>query len=276
MLRAIGNKVPELSDELEMKIALAELLCFVGLAAAEIQTWHGELIAHATDNQNVRSWLIKRQSKCAVARHILRLLGTLEVRYHFRTVAFYIRTHHNITADWLSRETKKVVEDKMKLDGWAKVEAQESWEHYIEESVNGIFRWPGPGLSLALFRWHFCSFVSQVCHWSCPPFPLAARSVHVRSVSFICLPGLSRWCPPFSVGHAAFLRVCLPGLSLVAPPCSIPIHLSPRSVTAGGDALLCPSCLPSVSLLASLLVGHCARLGSLLVPFVSLLVLPSC
>lgn len=28
---AMGNKVPELSDELEMKIALAELLCFVGL-----------------------------------------------------------------------------------------------------------------------------------------------------------------------------------------------------------------------------------------------------
>lgn len=52
----------------------------------------------------------------------------LEVRYHFRRVAFYIRTYHNITADWLSRETKKVVEDKMKLDGWAKVEAQESWD----------------------------------------------------------------------------------------------------------------------------------------------------
>ena len=72
--------------------------------------------------------MTKRQSKCAVARHILRVLGMLEVRYHFRRVAFYIRTYHNITADWLSRETKKVVEDKMKLDGWAKVEAQESWD----------------------------------------------------------------------------------------------------------------------------------------------------
>ena len=89
-----------------MKIALAELLCFVGLAAAESSSWHGEIIAYATDNQNVRSWLTKRQSRCTVARHILRVLGMLEVRFHFKTLAFYIRTYHNITADWLSRETK--------------------------------------------------------------------------------------------------------------------------------------------------------------------------
>ena len=49
---------------------------------------------------------------------------------------------------------------------------------------------------------HFYSFVSQVCHW---------------------------WCPPFSAGHAAFLFICLPGLSLVVSalfrwPCSISIH----------------------------------------------------
>ena len=78
-----------------------------------------------------------------VARHILRVLGMLEVRHHFKTLAFYIRTYHNLTADWLSRETKKVVEDKMEIDGWRKIEAQEKWEHYIEESVKGVFRWQG-------------------------------------------------------------------------------------------------------------------------------------
>ncbi|CAK9010326.1 unnamed protein product [Durusdinium trenchii] len=142
MLHALG-KVPELVDDPEMKIALAELLCFVGLAAAESREWQGELIAYATDNQNVRSWLTKRQSKCAVARHMLRILGMLEVRFHFKTVAFYIRTYHNITADWLSRETKKVVETQMERDGWSKVEVGENWAHYIDESVAGIFRWPG-------------------------------------------------------------------------------------------------------------------------------------
>lgn len=34
----------------------------------------------------------------------------LESRYRFRTLAFYIRTYHNITADWVSRESKEVVE----------------------------------------------------------------------------------------------------------------------------------------------------------------------
>ena len=106
--------------------------------------------------------------------------------------------------------------------------------------VSALGRWPCrislficlPGLSPALsapFRWpcsisihlpprsvtgvrpfalpmqHFYSSVSQVCHW---------------------------WCPPFSVGHVAFLFICLPGLSL---PVSAghAAFLSPRSVTAG-------------------------------------------
>ena len=44
---------------------------------------------------------------------------------------------------------------------------------------------------------HFYSFVSQVCH---------------------C------WCPPFSAGNAAFLFICLPGLSLLCPPFSAAMH----------------------------------------------------
>ena len=89
-----------------------------------------------------------------------------------------------------------------------------------------------------------CSFVSQVCHWRCPPF-----SVGHAAFLFIRLPGLSQvvsahfrcfysfvsqvchcWCPPFSVGYVAFLFICLPGLSLPVSalfrwPCSISIHL---------------------------------------------------
>ena len=79
-----------------------------------------------------------------------------------------------------------------------------------------------PGLSLvvsALFRC-FYSFVSQVCHCRCPPFSVG----HVAFL-FICLPGLSLpvFCLPglsllvsaLFVGHAAFLFISLPGLSLL-------------------------------------------------------------
>ena len=52
------------------------------------------------------------------------------------------------------------------------------------------------------------------------------------------------WCPPFSVGHVAFLCICLPGLSLLMSAvtggvrpfplaCSVSVHVSPRSVAAG-------------------------------------------
>ena len=31
----------------------------------------------------------------------------------------------------------------MELQGWMCVEAMEKWEHYIKESIQGIYRWPG-------------------------------------------------------------------------------------------------------------------------------------
>ena len=115
-------------------------------------------------------------------------------------------------------------------------------------------------------------FISQGCVRPCPPFSAG----HVAFL-FFCLPGPSLlvpcsisihlsfrsvtggvrpcplamkhfysfvsqvrycWCPPFSVGHVAFLFICLPGVSLLVSAlfrrqCSISIHLSPSSVTAG-------------------------------------------
>jgi len=51
---------------------------------------------------NVRMWLASRKARAPLARHLLRILGMLEARYRFRTLAFYIRTYHNVTADWVS------------------------------------------------------------------------------------------------------------------------------------------------------------------------------
>ena len=157
--------------------------------------------------------------------------------------------------------------------------------------VSALCRWPCsislffclPGLSLALsalFRWpcsisihlsprsvtagamsHFvCSFVSQVCHWWCPPL------FHVAFL-FVCL----------------FLLICLPGLSLLVSalfrwPCSISTHLSPQACPAlvvrpcscfyslvsqvchcwcppfsAGDATFLFICFPGLSLLVSAL-----------------------
>ena len=99
---------------------------------------------------------------------------------------------------------------------------------------------------------HFYSFVSQVCHWWCPPF-----FFRQCSILFICLPGLSllvsalfHWTCSISIHLSPrlvaggvrpfllFLFICPPNLSLVVSAlfrwsCSISMHLSPRSVTAG-------------------------------------------
>ena len=130
-------------------------------------------------------------------------------------------------------------------------------------------------------------FISQVCHWWCPPLDaghVAFLYLSPRLVTggvrpfplflFICLPGLSLpvsalsaghaaflfisqvchcWCP---AGHVAFLFVCLPACTPGVHPrwsCSISILLSPRSVAGvslsiGHEAFLF-ICLPGPSLL---------------------------
>ena len=70
----------------------------------------------------------------------------------------------------------------------------------------------------ALAMWRFYSFVSQVCHWRCPPF-----SVGHAAPPFFCLPGLSL------LVSALFRWRC--NISIRLSPGSV--HLSPRSVTAG-------------------------------------------
>ena len=142
MIGELGG-IMGIKEDPEVKIAVAELVCYVGLAGAEGHKWGGELIAYATDNQNVRSWLTRRKANNPLARHLLRVLGMLENRYNFRTLAFYIRTYHNVTADWISRESKAVVEGTLEREGWTKVEALEDWANYIEDAAKGMFKWPG-------------------------------------------------------------------------------------------------------------------------------------
>ena len=117
--------------------------------------------------------------------------------------------------------------------------------------VSALFRWPcSITIHLSprsvtigvrpcpLTMQHFYSFAgvrpfplaTQHFYCWCPPFSVG----HVAFL-FICLPGLSLVVSAFSAGHVAFLFICLPNLSsaLFRWPCSISIHLSPTSVAAG-------------------------------------------
>ena len=67
---------------------------------------------------------------------------------------------------------------------------------------------------------HFCSFVSEVCHFWCLPFfrwrcNISIPQTFCRYVGFLnsflrCVrPFCHCWCPPISAGHGAFQFVCL-------------------------------------------------------------------
>ena len=109
------------------------------------------------------------------------------------------------------------------------------------------------------------------------PFPLAMQ--HFYSFDFFTFVShvqcLHCWCPAFSAGHAAFLSICFPAdfASVRGSQCFV------RVSALLWDWVSClPSCWslclpcsllsPFVSLLVSLLVGHCVRIVSLLSPFV--------
>ena len=159
--------------------------------------------------------------------------------------------------------------------------------------VSALFRWPCsynvaflficlPGLSLlvsALFRWpcsisiHLCPrslLVSALFHWLCSisihlsprsvtagvrggvrPFPLAMQ--HLNSfVSQVC----RCWCPPFSVGHVAFLLICPRSVTACVRPFPLATQHSysfPNQCTFRGSQFFLKTCPPFLSLLASAL-----------------------
>ena len=67
----------------------------------------------------------------------------LEARWSLRTLSYYIRTYHNQTADWVSRESRDVVEAELAEKGWTKVPPAEGWGLYLVDALKGVFRWPG-------------------------------------------------------------------------------------------------------------------------------------
>ena len=75
---------------------------------------------------------------------ISRYCGDAGVEVGFsNAILYYIRTYHNVTADWVSRESKEVVESELKKTGWTKAQPAEGWGLYLVDALKGVFRWPG-------------------------------------------------------------------------------------------------------------------------------------
>ena len=132
------ERAPGCSGDFDTMIALLELLAYVVLAA-----WVGLLVLYVTDNQNTKTWLQRRRAGHPVARHLLRVLARLEAKYCFHTGGLYARTYHNITADWITREVKSLVEEDLLGRGWTKLEPPDAWGQLVDEACRGLLRIPG-------------------------------------------------------------------------------------------------------------------------------------
>ena len=104
-----------------------ELLAFVAFAASESSHWAGELVLYVTDNENVRSWLVRRRPRNPFAR----LLVCLEFSFSCHSV--YVRTYRNVLADWLSREDPSFSAQDMVRQGWTQVFPTENpyWTQFV-------------------------------------------------------------------------------------------------------------------------------------------------
>eukprot|EP00971_Amphidinium_carterae_P292552 5807922-Amphidinium_carterae.1 len=92
-------------EDPQVIIAVAELLGLVAMAAALGHSWKDEMILYIGDNSNVVHWLRSRAPRNRLARMLMRTLMCLEMKYKFTVHAYYVRTYHNRTADWLTRCT---------------------------------------------------------------------------------------------------------------------------------------------------------------------------
>ena len=122
------------TEEPEIIIAIAELACLVVFAAAKCQSgaWHQRLVLYVGDNQNVRSWTRRRTARNRMARHLLRILRYIELKGKFVILATWLRTYHNATLDWISRDEQQVVQLLMQGEGFVEVSVAQTWAEILE------------------------------------------------------------------------------------------------------------------------------------------------
>ena len=65
----------------------------------------------------------------------LPILAHLEARYKFVTTSAYVRTYHNTTNDWLTRETEDVIQRGMRQAGFCELDPLVGWGQRLKLHV---------------------------------------------------------------------------------------------------------------------------------------------
>eukprot|EP00971_Amphidinium_carterae_P224535 4454252-Amphidinium_carterae.1 len=124
-------------EEARIIIAVAELLGLVAMAATLGHTWRHELIIYIGDNTNVVQWLKSRAPRNKLAQMLMKTLMCLEVKEKFVVHAYYVRTYHNSTADWLTRCTQEEFQEGLRTRKLEWVDAELPWREALVAAERG-------------------------------------------------------------------------------------------------------------------------------------------
>ena len=108
-------------------IFVLETLALVALACERCSVWRDSLVFFAVDSDNAKHAVNNKTSRNAYVRYLLAILTMLEVRFHFRIVAVYVWTKHNVFFDQIGRRLKRDDAD------WLK-----SAQEYADEQAPGM------------------------------------------------------------------------------------------------------------------------------------------
>eukprot|EP00971_Amphidinium_carterae_P194239 3854396-Amphidinium_carterae.1 len=124
-------------EDLEVSIAIAELMGLVAFAAGMGSEWQNQTVLYAGDNMNTIRWLTSRAPRPKMAQLMVKALMCLEARYRFCVHPFFIRTYHNRTPDWISRATAEEYEKGIVEQGFRHLDVTLPWQEALTQARNG-------------------------------------------------------------------------------------------------------------------------------------------
>ena len=124
-------------DPIIAEIELITSVCGVVLWANV--TGEQRILVVGTDNANVFSWLRRGKARIGRARRILTAFLLWTVKHGIEVIPYYLRTHHNLSADLLTRCTDEEMRSWMNTFGMRRVAVPWWWENFVRFGEN--FKW---------------------------------------------------------------------------------------------------------------------------------------
>ena len=125
----------DFSGGLESEPIIAEVELAAGICGVIL--WAGicgekRVIVVGTDNANVFSWLRRGKARVGKARRMLTAFLLWTVKYNIEIIPFFLRTHHNLSADLITRCNDPELGEWMNLFSMTRVSVPWWWSSFAK------------------------------------------------------------------------------------------------------------------------------------------------